>query len=403
MLHCADMKILAIETSCDETSLAILELRGAVTSPTITRLAHTTASQIELHAHYGGVFPALAKREHAKAFTPLLETTLRTAKLFKKGSASISKKTMEKIKIELTREPELFSSLENLFLHSNRPQLDAIAVTTGPGLEPALWVGINAAKALALAWGIPVIPVNHMEGHVLSVLIQQTKKQQKTFKAERLTFPVLSLLVSGGHTELVLMRDWMKYKKIGATRDDAVGEAFDKVARMLDLPYPGGPKISALAHEYRTQQKEHQEKNFSLPRPMLTSKDFDFSFSGLKTAVLYLLRSIEDKNDLIKKQIAHEFETAAIEVLVHKTTRALMHYKCKTLVVGGGVAANTYLKNTLTSHIKEKFPKIRIYFPERELATDNAFMIGIVGGITFLKKKKGVSLKKLRAQGTLSL
>lgn len=395
------MKILAIETSCDETAIAVLEIKGKTTTPKITRLAHSIASQIELHAQYGGVFPMMAKREHAKAFVPLLLASLRKAKLAKKSKKALPEKIIAKVRSTLEREPEMSDTMVAFLSEIAQPSIDVIAVTTGPGLEPALWVGVNAAKALALAWGIPIIGVNHMEGHVLSVLVQEKRKGQKTFTAEKLHFPVLSLLVSGGHTELVLMKDWRHYKKIGATRDDAAGEAFDKVARMLELPYPGGPKISALAHTQRG--KNVIPKEYALPRPMITSNDFDFSFSGLKTAVLYLLKKISVHTDEIKAHIAHEFENAVVEVLTHKTLRALKKYKCATLVVGGGVASNTHLRTTLTREVKKTFPKMKVYFPEKELATDNAFMIGIAGYFEYLKTKKGKRPESLRAQGNLSL
>ncbi len=395
------MKILAIETSCDETAIAVLEITGKTTTPKITRLAHSIASQIELHAQYGGVFPMMAKREHAKAFTPLLATSLQKAKLLKKTNYPLSEKLITKIRTTLEREPDMGDALITFLSGISQPAIDLIAVTTGPGLEPALWVGVNAAKALALAWDIPIVGVNHMEGHVLSVLVQEKRKGQKTFTAEKLHFPVLSLLVSGGHTELVLMKDWHHYKKIGATRDDAAGEAFDKVARMLELPYPGGPKISALAQTQRG--KNVIPKEYALPRPMMMSTDFDFSFSGLKTAVLYLLKKIAIHTDEIKAHIAHEFENAVVEVLTHKTLRALKKYQCTTLVVGGGVAGNTHLRTTLTNTVKKTFPKMKVYFPEKELATDNAFMIGIAGYFEYLKTKKGKRPGSLRAQGNLSL
>jgi N6-L-threonylcarbamoyladenine synthase len=395
------MKILAIETSCDETAIAVLEIKGKTTTPKITRLAHSVASQIELHAQYGGVFPMMAKREHAKAFVPLLLASLKKAKLAKKSKKALPEKIIAKVRSILEREPEMSDTMVAFLSEIAQPSIDVIAVTTGPGLEPALWVGVNAAKALALAWDIPIIGVNHMEGHVLSVLVQEKRKGQKTFTAEKLHFPVLSLLVSGGHTELVLMKDWRHYKKIGATRDDAAGEAFDKVARMLELPYPGGPKISALAHTQRG--KNVIPKEYALPRPMITSNDFDFSFSGLKTAVLYLLKKISVHTDEIKAHIAHEFENAVVEVLTHKTLRALKKYKCTTLVVGGGVASNTHLRTTLTREVKKTFPKMKVYFPEKELATDNAFMIGIAGYFEYLKTKKGKRPESLRAQGNLSL
>lgn len=391
------MRILSIETSCDETAIAVLDISGGTQAPKIKKLAHSVASQIELHQKYGGVFPMMAKREHSKNFVPLLLETLSEAKILQKKNSQLATSDTKKLGKILEREPELLVELLKMLPTIKTPKFDCIAVTTGPGLEPALWVGINAARALATYWDIPLVPVNHMEGHILSVLLQQSK-----ITSAKIQFPALALLVSGGHTELVLMKDWMHYKKIGQTRDDAAGEAFDKVARMLDLPYPGGPRISKLAEEHRG--KIEIPKKYTLPRPMLHSDNFDFSFSGLKTAVLYMLREIPKKTDLIKKHIAHEFENAVVEVLTHKTLRALEKYKAATLIVGGGVAANKHLRTILTHTVTELMPQTQIYFPDKELTTDNALMIGIAGYFQFLKKKKkGTRESALKAVGNLEL
>lgn len=348
------MKILSIETSCDETGITILKVTGSEKNPVFEVLANNLASQIKIHAEYGGVFPALAKREHIKNLPILLE------------------KTLKKIGLEKNKKP-----------------VDMIAVTSGPGLEPALWTGIVFAKELGEKWNVPVVPVNHMEGHILSVFA----KDKGSFKIPKINFPVLSLLVSGGHTELVVVKDWMKYKVIGETCDDAAGEAFDKVARMLALPYPGGPQISKLA-------KLGRKNNFpeiTLPRPMMYSKNYDFSFSGLKTAVLYLIQKIGILNDKTKMAIATEFENAVVDVLTHKTIKAIQEYKIKTLIVAGGVSANIELKKILKKKIKEKNLKTEVFFPGKGLSTDNAIMIGLVG--YFRRKNKKTTIK---ADGGLS-
>ncbi len=383
------MQILSIETSCDETAISLLEIKGGQ-KPVFSVLGNEVASQIKLHEQYGGVFPMMAKREHAKNIFPLFLRVLKEAKIIRQNSKPIQLKNVETI---LAREPELLP----YFLHEipkiARPKIDAIAVTVGPGLEPALWVGINFAKALATVWDIPLIPVNHMEGHALSVLIQEKSKK---FLMTKDVFPAISLLVSGGHTELVLINAIGKYKIIGRTRDDAAGEAFDKVARMLGLPYPGGPQISKLASKIK-------QSKISLPRPMIHSKDFDFSFSGLKTAVLYTIRDIKNMTELIKTEIAHEFQNAVIDVLKSKTFRALEVYKAKTLIVGGGVAANKALRQRFATEAKNK--KISLYFPTKDLTTDNSIMIGIAGYFQFLKKnKKGVRINSnaFQAKGNLS-
>lgn len=252
------MRLLAIETSCDETALAIVEeSEEGRTSDTFTFrvLANNTLSQIDVHKEYGGVFPALAKREHARALVPLLLETLKDASLYKETSRHVIESPLRQdFQDILEREPDLFAKFINEIPHINPPEIDAIAVTMGPGLEPALWVGINFAKALSLIWKKPVIAVNHMEGHLVSALLKQaqthadgTRTDAEMIQLQIPKFPILALLVSGGHTELVLMRDFGVYEVIGETKDDAVGEAFDKVARILGLPYPGGPEISKLA------------------------------------------------------------------------------------------------------------------------------------------------------------
>jgi len=370
------MKILSIETSCDDTAISVMEVhppkagkKGGIKNPSFKVLANNTNSQINIHIPYGGVFPSLAKREHLRNLPILLEKTLREA-----NSPSPSRRGLE------------------------RGCVDLITVTYGPGLEPSLWTGIVFAKELAEKWKVPLIPVNHMEGHIFSVFIN---KNRKKFPISNVKFPILSLLISGGHTELVLSKKWMQYEIIGETVDDAVGEAFDKVARMLGLPYPGGPEISKLAEEER---KKIKNLPFSLSRPMLHSKDLNFSFSGLKTAVLYLIRDLgglENINEKTKMQIALEFENAAIECLVHKTQKALEKYKIKTLIVAGGVSANQHLQNEMKNIISKK---IKIPFPKKDLTGDNSIMIGIAGYFNYIKNKKKVpKLTSIKATGNLRL
>ena len=382
------MKILRIETSCDDTGISVLEATGGVTNASFRVLADNVASQIQVHIPYGGVFPALAKREHIKNLPIVLEKTLKEAKLEKE-----------------------------------KKSVDLIAVTCGPGLEPALWTGIVFAKELAKKWKIPIMPVNHMEGHVVSVF-----GNKKKFKILKTKNPTLALLVSGGHTELVLVKKSMDYKIIGQTLDDAVGEAFDKVARMLGLPYPGGPEISRLAEEMRGKEKQFlrglsqadeprgsavrartdsdpAKIGFSLPRPMLHSKNFDFSYSGLKTAVLYLIKDlggIKNLNEETKRKIALEFENAAIECLVYKTAKAVEKFKVKTLIVAGGVSANKHL----ISEMKKltKITKTKLLLPHKELTGDNALMIGIAGYLNYIKNKKKVpNPNSIKALGNLRL
>ena len=353
------MKILSIETSCDETGITILEAKGTIKNPNFKILANSLASQINIHREYGGVYPMMAKREHIKNLPILFKRTLQKAKLQK----------------------------------SKKP-FDVIAVTSGPGLEPALWTGIVFAKELAKKWSVPLVPVNHMEGHILSVF----GKDKGKFKIPKINFPALSLLISGGHTELVLVKGWMNYKVIGETLDDAAGEAFDKVARMLGLTYPGGPEISKLAE---IERKNKAKNPFTFPRPMLYSKNFDFSFSGLKTAVLYLIKKIEPLNQNTKNKIALEFENAVTETLIYKTSKAIEKYKIKTLIVAGGVASNKHLRKEIN---KSFYKKISIHFPDKKLSTDNSIMIGIVGYIRYLKKKGNFGEgSRIKADGGLKL
>ena len=311
ILYRAHMKILGVETSCDETAISILEAHGDINSPSFSIVANNLVSQIDIHKEYGGVFPAIAKREHAKNLPIVLEKTLREAGVIEESVGVDS----EEIKKILEREPEMAESLLEILSRIKNPNIDCIAITTGPGLEPALWVGITFAKALARAWNVPLVPVNHMEGHVMSVLLNA--KENKTIDTSKIQFPLLSLLISGGHTELVLVNNWMEYKILGQTVDDAVGEAFDKGARILGLPYPGGPEISNLAKDGKENEK------IKLPRPMIKTPDYNFSFSGLKTAVLYLVRDLGEITDQDRKDIAKEFQTAVGDVFIYKLKKAI--------------------------------------------------------------------------------
>lgn len=395
------MRILSIETSCDETAVSLL----SISKNKIEVLGDALASQAKLHEEYGGVFPNLARREHQKNLPHLLIKVLKEANFFKVSKSQVSSLKVNRLIKILEREPELLEHIKNHIISIKPPKIDLIAVTKGPGLEPALWVGISFAKALSELWDVPMIGVNHMEGHIASILLKQNGSQKSKVKSEKLkansiSFPALSLLVSGGHTELVLVKDWGKYKVIGQTKDDAVGEAFDKVARILGLPYPGGPQISALAEKARN-RKLTPESSLTLPRPMMYTKDFDFSFSGLKTAVLYMVRDIPEMTEDIKMQIAKEFEDASVDVLIHKTKKAMKHFEVKTLIVGGGVSANKHLRNNL--HTLAQNLNINLYIPDKKLATDNAIMIGIAGYLNVFKKKKIVSQKNIKAEGHLSL
>jgi len=367
------MRILSIETSCDETAIAIIDVEGSSPDLKFTVLANQVHSQIDLHKQYGGVFPMMAKREHARTLVPLLKSALREAGIYKEGSRHVVESPLRnEFKQMLEREPEMYAQFINDIPQLSPPQIDLIAVTTGPGLEPALWVGINFAKAISLVWKTPLMPINHMEGHLLSPLLKRT---ETGFSMNIPTLPLLGLLVSGGHTEIVLMRDWGIYEVVGQTLDDAAGEAFDKVARMLGLPYPGGPEISKLA-------KRGTAGNFNFPRPMLHTKNNDFSFSGLKTSVLYKIKELPNITDEQKADIAYDFQEACVEVLTVKTLNAIKEYSAQSVVVGGGVSANARLKEVLTERVTRD-EQILVYFPEPAEATDNALMIGVAAAVKF--------------------
>jgi N6-L-threonylcarbamoyladenine synthase len=392
----AVMKILAIETSCDETAISVVDANGDFDNFSCTVLGNTLLSQAAKHAEFGGVYPNLAKREHAKNLIPIFEKTLKEAKLYTcTGPTPDKPKQDQEVEKILEREPELLEQFLRLFTVLEKPNIDAIAVTHGPGLEPALWVGINFASALSRVWNIPIVPVNHMEGHLFSSLL---KTNGKEFSISNVGLPLLALLISGGHTELVLMKEPFMYELIGTTKDDAVGEAYDKVARMLDLPYPGGPEISKLSEEAR---EKNIESTVTLPRPMLHSDNCDFSFSGLKTAVLYALRRVEITNKM-RQEFAREFEDAVVEILLKKTLRAVQEHSVKTLILGGGVSANTLIRKEFQHVMQKEYRETELFLPPKELTTDNAIMIAIAGYFRLLQGSN-VNPTNIRAKGNLAL
>lgn len=388
------MRILAIETSCDETAVAILDIQGDFPI-SYTILGNALYSQAQLHAAFGGVFPTLAKREHSKNLTPLLIKALRDADLLVPASKpSATKDQLDSLKTLLAREQELFMQLVMFFAQYERPPVDAIAVTHGPGLEPALWVGINFAKALSHVWGVPIVAVNHMEGHVVMALARHEGNHGTISFSET---PALAFLISGGHTEFVVTQDFMSYTKCGGTRDDAIGEAFDKVARLLNLPYPGGPEISARAKKARDLSITSP---FTLPRPMIGSNDLDFSFSGIKTAVLYALKKLGTPTDEHVLGIAREFEDAVADVCEKKVAAALDSTGSRTLLIGGGVAANEYTRERLAALAASRDVQFLACPPIH--ATDNALMIALAGYL-HAQKNEWAEPSGLEANGNLSL
>lgn len=389
------MLILSIETSCDETAVSIVKVTGKFPEATYEILGDALFSQVDIHKEYGGVFPALAKREHVKTIVPMIEKALKEAGLLVPGTSTLKDTDKAELTELLNREEEMVDALISFFENYEQPAIDLIAVTSGPGLEPALWVGVNTAKALAKIWQIPVSPTNHMEGHILASIYAHEED-----KLSEIKFPALALLISGGHTEIVLMKNWGKYEKIGETRDDAIGEAFDKVARLLGLPYPGGPEISKLANKARIYNYPPFKKD--MPRPMINSGDLDFSFSGIKTSVRYAVEgkelSLEEKSAL-----ARDFEDAVTEVLLAKTKRAIIDNGIETLIVGGGVSANLHIRQTFTSELPKTFPELKVYFPIKGLATDNSIMIALAGHAKMDSALTPETAKNLRASGNRSL
>jgi len=331
--------VLAIETSCDETAAAITKKeRGGVRV-----LSNVVSSQIALHAPFGGVVPNLAAREHAKNIVPVIESALREARV----------------------SPE---------------DLDTIAVTAGPGLAPALQIGVTMAKTLSYLWKKPLLPIHHIEGHIYANFIQEIRSNPVTSSHQSsapIFFPLLALVVSGGHTELVLMRDHFTYDILGETEDDAVGEAFDKVAKMLGLPYPGGPEIAGRANKAPLDWLPAAD-SFSFPRPMIDSGDYRFSFSGLKTAVLYFLKKNEERkrDEYFINAVCREFQEAALDVLIGKTRRAISEYHPRTVIIAGGVSANTELRRRMGEMIAQRFPETQFLMPPPAYSLDNAAMIG---------------------------
>ncbi len=325
------MIILGIETTCDETGVAVVKARGKK-FPSFKILSNVVFSQIKEHVSFGGVVPNLAARLHLKNITVVLDEALKKAKI-------------------------------------DLRDIDLISVAQGPGLAPALFVGVETAKSLAFLLRRPLVGVNHLEGHIYSNWLEDKK----------ISFPALVLLVSGGHTMLILVKDYFSYELLGQAKDDAVGESFDKVARLLGISYPGGPLIEKIA-------KGYQGDLFAFPRPMFKEDNYDFSFSGLKTAVLYKTREFPRLTKRLKNKIAASFQEAAIDVLVAKFIRAVKEYKPQSVLLAGGVAANKALRERLKKEINQKAPQVLFQAPSLSLSTDNGAMIAVAGYIYYIKK-----------------
>ena len=363
-------KILAIETSCDETAVALVECGGGESGGSFKVLADQTISQAELHDEYGGVYPNLAKREHLKNLPIIL------SKIFKKEKRNevIQLTPNEQWVFEKIFGRDIGESGEivKFFEQFGRPDIDHIAVTTGPGLEPALWTGVNIARAIGMIWDIPVMPVNHMTGHIASCMVANVG--DNIFEKEGVNLPMIVLLISGGHTEFVKTEDGKNFERLGITLDDAVGECFDKTARLLGLSYPGGPEIARLAA-----MCDDIRSRFKLPRPMIDRRNADFSFSGLKTAVKYLVRDLGDICESDKFAIATEFQNAVVETLARKTEFVLKNYNPMSFGIAGGVAANASIRESLRKTADQY--GIMFMQPAVDLSTDNAMMIAFTSEI----------------------
>jgi N6-L-threonylcarbamoyladenine synthase len=313
------MRVLGIESSCDETAVAVYDLDRGL-------LAHRLHSQVAMHRAYGGVVPELASRDHVRRLLPLVREALASAE-------------------------------------SEPASIDGLAYTAGPGLIGALLVGEGFATALGLAWGKPAMGIHHLEGHLLAPLLEANPPE----------FPFLALLVSGGHTQLVDVAGLGQYRILGETLDDAAGEAFDKTAKLMGLPYPGGAALAVLAESGRSGE-------FTFPRPMLDRPGLDFSFSGLKTAALVALRG-RDLNDAVRADVARGFEEAVVETLAEKCRRALKQTGHRRLVIAGGVGANRRLRERLKAVVRDQGAEL--YFPRTEFCTDNGAMIALAGCLRF--------------------
>ncbi|QLY40498.1 tRNA (adenosine(37)-N6)-threonylcarbamoyltransferase complex transferase subunit TsaD [Hujiaoplasma nucleasis] len=313
------MYVLGVETSCDETSVSVVKDGNIV-------LSNQVLSQIDIHQNYGGVVPEIASREHVKGVTYVFDQAIKKAGIAFKD-------------------------------------IDLIAVTKGPGLIGSLLIGINAAKVISMNYNIPIIGVHHISGHIYANYIDHG-----------MNFPLLALVVSGGHTELILMKEHFDFNKLGETQDDAVGEAYDKVARILDLGYPGGPAVDQLAKEGKD--------SLHFPRPMIHSDDYHFSFSGLKSHVINTHHNMKQRGeDICKEDFARSFQEAVTDVLVEKTIKAKNEFKVKEVIVAGGVAANSGLRQKLNERIKD----VPVYFPKMAYCTDNAAMIAAAGYFQYKK------------------
>lgn len=344
------MKILGIETSCDDTCAALIDIKRGK----FNVIKSIVSSQADLHKKYGGVVPEVAARKHVETILPVIQEVV--PRIWRAGGSRI-------------------------------PKIDAIAIASGPGLITSLHVGVETAKALSVAWDVPLIKVNHIEAHIYSPLLNKNIADLK--------FPSIALIVSGGHTELILMRGHGKYQLLGRTRDDASGEAFDKSAKMLGLSYPGGPQVSKRA-------EKGNPIAYDIPRPMIYEDNFEFSFSGMKNAIRLLVEDIgknKAQRTPIKNNLCASIEHAIVDVLVTKSLKATDKYELKTFILAGGVSANKNLRSTLKRALPKK---ITFLVPEQKYCMDNAAMVA-VAGFNHAQNKKFIPYHKLSADANWEL
>lgn len=349
------MIVLGIETSCDETGISVIRFHQKGWEI----LSNEVFSQIKIHAKYGGVYPLLAKREHQKKLPLVFQRALKKAKISEK-------------------------------------EIELIGVVTGPGLEPCLWQGIIFTQKISQNFSIPVVEVNHIEAHIIVNFIEKNFYFLNSQLPKLM--PAISLVVSGGHTQLILMEEIGKYRLIGETRDDAAGECFDKVARILGFEYPGGPAIAKLAES----KLKSLKYNIKLPRPMIHQKNYDFSFSGLKTAVLYDFKSRSKKERQSKEykiEMAREVQEAIVDVLVSKTLKAAKEFKVRSVILGGGVAANDRLRKEFELQLKAL--SLNFFVPPKKFCTDNGAMVAF--SAFFHRKRATKNWQEITAQANLRI
>lgn len=359
------MRILGIETSCDETAAAVVEKDEG---GNFKVLSNVVSSSLPIHQRTGGIIPENAARKQIEYIIPVIQKALEDAGLIKLPNSEFTSSNSNNNKT--------FSVSPSTIYQLPTPDVDAIAVTVGPGLIGSLLVGVETAKTLATLWNKKLIPVNHLLAHIYANWISQRDTEMKTPKIPQ--FPAIALVVSGGHTDLVYMKDHNDIEYLGGTRDDAAGEAFDKTARILGLPYPGGPSISKSADEFLNNLSKDNDDSLTLfPRPMINDDSYDFSFSGLKTAVLNHVKS--DVPHVTLGQLSAEIQESIVDVIVKKSVKALKEYRVNTFLLSGGVSANSRLVRIFTTTFLNEKMKINFHVPEPKYCTDNGAAIAVAG------------------------